>query len=41
MLLKLYNLHQILNILKREMTLAGTVFSKLPTVKGTVTEMFK
>ena len=30
-----------LNILKKKMSLVAYVFSKLPTVKGTVTQMFK
>ena len=37
----LCNPHQILNILKRKITLLAYVFSKLPTVKDTVTQIFK
>ena len=40
-LLNLCNLHQILNISKKKITLVVYIFSKLPTVKGTVTQMFK
>ena len=40
-MLNLCNLHQILKILKRKVTLVAYLFSKLPTVKATVTQMFK
>ena len=37
----LCNPHQILNILKKKITLLAYVFSKLATVKDTVTQIFK
>ena len=36
-----WNLHQILNILKKNMTLVAYVFSKLQNVKGMVRQVSK
>ena len=40
-LLILCNLHQILDILEKMMTLVAYVFSKIHAVKRTLTQMFK
>ena len=36
-----WNLHQVLNILKKKMTLIATLLRKLPTVKDLVRRLYK